>query len=273
MKREMEAGRLSQEHVSFATLTSFLDSCSVSKGKIIPNKGPVDIWRKPYFLDSGAFSAHSRNLKIDLDSYIDFCKEYEREVDIYASLDVIGDPQTSLKNYLKMREAGLKPMPTVHAGTDYKYLDLYAKHTDRIGLGGVAKMNASLRETFIHGAFSRYPDPKEIKFHGFGISNPATVKKFPWSSCDSTVSGITSKNGYLIGPNGRYIHINQVPLQQEYFEKSLKKRNLPLYFLEKASEDGPIGITYRYILSTHLYIKNIYPETDYYEPLNRPIAL
>ena len=60
------------------------------------NNGDIDFWGsdaapRPFFLDSGAYSAMSRGVTIDLSEYCSFIKQYREKIDPYASLDVIGD--------------------------------------------------------------------------------------------------------------------------------------------------------------------------------------
>ena len=44
------------------------------------------------FLDSGAFSAWSQKIEINIQDYISFIKEHEDVIDIYANLDELGMP-------------------------------------------------------------------------------------------------------------------------------------------------------------------------------------
>lgn len=88
------------------------------------------------FLDSGAFSAFRRNVKIDLDEYIKFIHENKNSIDIYCSLDDIKSPEVSMDNFLQMKKSGLHPLPCFHYGEPREVLDFYLKHTDYIALGG-----------------------------------------------------------------------------------------------------------------------------------------
>ena len=50
------------------------------------------------FLDSGAFTAWSQNKPIDIQKYITYIKQYKDKFRVYANLDVIGNPEETLKN-------------------------------------------------------------------------------------------------------------------------------------------------------------------------------
>ena len=63
-------------------------------------------------IDSGAFTDHSQNLKklakgkrhlaIQMDDYVAFVRRYRGLIWNWFSLDVIGDPETTLKNHLEL---------------------------------------------------------------------------------------------------------------------------------------------------------------------------
>src|SRR5574340_1162268 len=75
------------------------------------------------FLDSGAFSAKSQGISINVQEYIKFIKEHEEHIEVYANLDVIGSAEASWRNQRIMERAGLKPLPVFHVEDDWKYLD------------------------------------------------------------------------------------------------------------------------------------------------------
>ena len=80
------------------------------------------------FVDSGAYSAHKRGVSIDIQEYIAYLQDNKDYIDVYANLDVIGDPEATLENQKIMEEAGLSPLPCFHMGEDWKYLHLYVEH-------------------------------------------------------------------------------------------------------------------------------------------------
>lgn len=51
------------------------------------------------FLDSGAFSAWRQHKAIDVQKYIQFLKDSQEPIDVYASLDDIGSYKKSISNY------------------------------------------------------------------------------------------------------------------------------------------------------------------------------
>ena len=68
---------------AYCVLLSYLEKkkiISTLENEILPTK---------IFIDSGAYSAFTRGIKIDIDEYISFLNKYHSSFDLYASLDVI----------------------------------------------------------------------------------------------------------------------------------------------------------------------------------------
>jgi hypothetical protein len=158
------------------------------------------------FLDSGAYSAFAKKTKIDLNHYIDFIKNNDKYIEIYANLDVIGNAAATLKNQKIMEKAGLRPLPVFHVGSDVSYLKYYIRNYDYVAIGGVVsklfdkKTIISLLDQY----FSRYICDKDgtpkIKTHGFGITNIKFIMRYPWFSVDSTSWVIGARTGIIFVP-------------------------------------------------------------------------
>lgn len=133
-------------------------------------------------LDSGAFSAWKSGTKVNVDELIEEAKRPGwHEV---AAFDPIGDPDSSLANALKMRNAGLPVIPIFHFGESWDFLEYYkSSFGDRIGLGGIATgISAIERKRWLDQVFARaYP----AKFHGFGVASEDLLMRFPFYSVDS----------------------------------------------------------------------------------------
>ena len=141
------------------------------------------------FLDSGAFSAKSKDIEIDIESYIGYIYRNMDLIDTYVNLDVIGDAEATWENQEIMEEAGLKPLPVFHMEDDIKYLYRCLDYT-HFCLGGMAGEPQLARMSFFKKAWkiicgqpSRLP---MCKVHGFGMTSPEMLSKFPWYSVDST---------------------------------------------------------------------------------------
>jgi len=163
------------------------------------------------FLDSGAFSAHTKGVKIDINEYIEYIKENKKYIGVYANLDVIGDEAGTLKNQEIMEKAGLNPLPCFHTGGDWKYLDHYIENYDYMALGGLVGFKNPTG--FLDIAFGKICDNPEgmpkVKVHGFGVTSLKIMMKYPWYSVDSTSWVMTSRMGSVYVPifrNGEYIY-------------------------------------------------------------------
>jgi len=182
---------------------------------------------KSHFLDSGAFSQWGLAVKYHkehggdkwdffhtdvfykyMDEYASFVKKYKIAIDLYANVDVIGNPELTWRNqeYLEKKHK-LKPVPVVHYGTDLKWLQFYIdKKYKMIGLGGLVgnTMKAGCRVWLDECFHLICPAPKylpTIKLHGFGVASWKIMTGYPWWSVDSaTWAKAASYGGIYIPP-------------------------------------------------------------------------
>lgn len=157
------------------------------------------------FLDSGAFSAFTKNVTIDVDQYIAYVKENEKLFEVYAVLDVIGDAEGTMVNQNRMEDAGLDPLPCFHRKEDYKYLEYYIENYDYMALGGVAQTgNREHLADWLDYVFREFIcDEKgkpRIKVHGFGLTSPLLMQRYPFYSVDSSSWLMCGFNGVVTVP-------------------------------------------------------------------------
>jgi len=142
----------------------------------------------PYtvLLDSGAYSAFTSGAKIDIDEYCQYIKTNHKTIENYFSLDEIGSAENSYHNLKKMERAGLKPIPAFHTNEGFDWLKRYISEGYKyIALGGVAQLrNRTKILSWLKSCFSLIPS--DVKVHGFAITSPFLVKKFPFYSIDSS---------------------------------------------------------------------------------------
>lgn len=137
----------------------------------------VSVW-----LDSGAFTAFRKGIKISLYDYIQYIKQNQPER--YFALDSITDQEETRSNYLCMLESGLSPIPVFHRHDTIDLLDLYVSSgADMIGLGCRAPFaNDQERMEWLDKVFARYP---KMKFHCLGLNGGEIVERYSFYSCDS----------------------------------------------------------------------------------------
>jgi hypothetical protein len=158
-------------------------------------------------MDSGAFSVWNLGEEIDLDAYIQFCKEYLNELDYIVALDVIpGSPgrhrisaaevdaccQQGWKNYQKMLRAGLpveKVMPVFHQGDDFRWLERFmSRGVPYFGISPANDRTSGQRQSWLDVCMKYVCDKRGMplaKFHGFAVTSVKLMRRYPWYSCDS----------------------------------------------------------------------------------------
>lgn len=174
------------------------------------NTLPYGYGAYPVFIDSGAFTLYNKNVvekgfkggyewfKTDefikyLDSYADFIKKHQDVINLYASVDVIFNPEMTWESqqYLE-REHGLSPIPTIHFNTPLKWVKHYLDSGyEYIALGGLGQ--AIGMAPYVHWADEVFdyicsqPSREPVcKVHGFAMTSNRLMMRWPWYSVDST---------------------------------------------------------------------------------------
>jgi len=193
-----------------------------------------------FFLDSGAYSAWSKNAVVDLDEYCAFIRSNIDWLDVYACLDVIpGAPGRaattkereeaagkSWENYLYMVNEGLDPLPVYHYGEDQKWLvNMLEYGCQYIGIGGLVGIPSENRRLWLDRVFTVLTDDTgnpNIKTHGFGMTALPLIFRYPWHSVDSTSWIKASMTGMVYLPqvlNGEFV-FDRTPMNCSVSERS-----------------------------------------------------
>lgn len=163
------------------------------------------------FLDSGAFSAFTKGVEIDIRGYCDYIKRNQdilEKVDgiLCASvLDGIGDPLKTWQNQQEMERQGAKPLPCFHYGEDEKYLEYYIANYDYITLGGMVPISTPQLILWLDRIWDKYltdgAGRPKIRVHGFGLTTIALMERYPWFSVDSSSWAQISAFGNIMLPD------------------------------------------------------------------------
>ena len=148
------------------------------------------------FLDSGAFSAKSLGVDIDINHYCDYIKQnldiikVEDGVVMASVLDGIGDALKTWQNQLYMEQQGAKPLPCFHFGEDERYLEWYIERYPYITIGGLVRTKAEDVMWWLDRIWNKYlvdgsGHPK-LKVHAFGVTTISLMERYPWHSVDSS---------------------------------------------------------------------------------------
>ena len=161
-------------------------------------------------MDSGAYSAWKKNIKIDINDYVKYLNDFE--IKDCICLDVVGDAISSYKNQKYLENKGINSIPVFHYGCEFKYLEqLILDGYSYICLGGTVGLKRKERREFFETCFRLYP---EIKFHGLGMTDIELMKDFDWYSVDSTTWLIGRKYSKLATLEGQVKISNKLPVQE-----------------------------------------------------------
>lgn len=176
--------------------------------------------RSKLFIDSGAFTAHTKGKEVDVDAYIDFMNEIDDQVYIFAQVDKIpgvwGQPKTpeqlaeapilSWENYKYMVvrvNSPKKLLPIFHQGEDFRYLQqmldytypedvkdksCVGQHIDYIGISCNKEVSSTEWIEWFSKVFKMIRDSANphVKTHAFGMTSLKILEQFPFTSADST---------------------------------------------------------------------------------------
>ena len=195
------------------------------------------------FVDSGAFTAMTKNIAFDLEAYIDYLNQNEEHFHLYCQFDTIPfgeiDGEESAKrtidNYFYMRSKLKNKDKLVycfHCGEDFKHLEKMLSLDEPIkyiALGGIAKKNKKIRYEFLDKAFEVIKNSKNpnVKVHGFGLGSIDIVEKYPFDSVDSTSWIWYGAFGGVFFENKRVPVSNQLKDRKNYYTK-MKEEDLAL---------------------------------------------
>lgn len=162
------------------------------------------------FLDSGAFSAFTKGVKVDMKAY---CRYIQTNMDIIevidgsvcaSVLDHIGSAQGTYENQMAMEKLGVTPLPCFHYGEDERYLEWYIANYDYITIGGMVPISTPQLRLWLDRIWEKYmidgSGRPKIKFHGFGLTTLSLMERYPWYSVDSSSWVQMAATGNLLIP-------------------------------------------------------------------------
>lgn len=145
-----------------------------------------------FLLDSGAFTAWKAGKPIALDDYCKFLESLPFKPWRYFTLDVIGNPDASLKNYEIMLSRGFNPIPIFTRGEDIRMIDEYYKTSDVIGIGGLVGTQGN--KGFVKGIMNVV---NGRKVHWLGFTSDVFVSYYKPYMCDSSSWNYADRVGSL----------------------------------------------------------------------------
>lgn len=156
------------------------------------------------FLDSGAFSAFSQGITVDLGAYCDYIHRNADIIEFPSVLDAIGDPDGTWRNQCAMEERGTRPLPCFHYGEPVAVLEHYIKHYEYITIGGMVPISTPQLRIWLDRIWDDYltndDGTPKVKVHGFGLTSLPLMFRYPWYSVDSSTWVQWAANGMILVP-------------------------------------------------------------------------
>jgi hypothetical protein len=225
------------------------------------------------FVDSGAFTAHTKGTELDVDGYIEYINSLDDCVHVFAQVDKIPGvfnrpktrqelleaPELSWQNYLYMRQRVKSPdklLPIFHQGEDFKWLHnmlettFRRKHIPYIGISPANDKTVREKQVFIEECFNiikRSSNP-DVKTHAFGMTSLDLLERYPFTSADSTswllngaMGSIRTEFGNVSVSDGAIKnadHYSKMPKQaQQQLEKLIAEKGFSLEKMRKSYEE------------------------------------
>lgn len=182
-----------------------------------------EVEHRKLFVDSGAFSAHTKGRELDVDEYIEYLNARQGCFEVIAQVDKIpGEfgkkktreqlleaPELSWKNYLYMRDKVIdynNLTPIFHQGEDFKHLHRMlettfdGEHIPYIGISPANDVSTKEKAKWFETVFRIIRDSSNpnVKTHAFGMTSLDLLEKYPFYSADSTSWLMTSANGSIM---------------------------------------------------------------------------
>jgi hypothetical protein len=163
-----------------------------------------------FVLDSGAFTAWKAGKPIKLDDYCRFLEGLPVTPWRYFTLDVIGDPEGTFRNYETMLKRGFKPVPIFTRGEDPSVLNDYYKTSDVVGIGGL--VGTPNNKGFVRGIM-RHVGKRMT--HWLGFANMQFLRYYRPYMCDSSTWESAARYGSitLYMGNGKFKTVSRTDFQ------------------------------------------------------------
>lgn len=180
-------------------------------------------------IDSGAYSAHTRDAELNVDEYIEFLNSVDDYVHVFAQVDKIPGkfrkpktrqeleeaPELSWQNFLYMYDRLKSPhklLPIFHQGEDYKWLHniLEWRHpvtgakVEYMGISPANDQPVKEKIKFIDKCFDiiKKSSNPDICTHAFGMTSLYVLEMYPFTSADSTSWLLNGANGSIMTKYG-----------------------------------------------------------------------
>lgn len=214
-------------------------------------------------VDSGAFSAWTKDVVIDVDKYIDWINRNDKFIDLFGQLDAIpgnkDDPfswkdvknsaEKTWLNYLYMRTRVTYPdklLYTFHVGEPKEFLiralkwkDSDGIHIPYIALGGLVGKSKPIRRNFLNMCFNLIDKYNStVKIHTFGMTDPTLLEDFPITSADSTRWIVVGIKGRIFTSVGEVMVLDNQKFDPTHYSQMFNTSMLMNNFIRELEKFG-----------------------------------
>lgn len=172
-----------------------------------------------FFLDSGAFSAYTMGVQIDIGEFCDYCHRNADVIIMPSVLDAIGDPDGTWRNQAEMERRGVRPLPCYHYGEPTEIVDYYCRNYEYITIGGMVPISNPQLRLWLDRIWEEHLTDGDgvprCKVHGFGLTSPELMNRYPWYSVDSSTWQAMGSNGSIMLPNGKALAVSAKAAQRK----------------------------------------------------------
>lgn len=160
-----------------------------SRQTLIDNQNKLNI-----IIDSGAFTAHTKNRHIDLNEYTEYVRALKKEIVNFNAiqLDVVFNPEKTKENFKKQLDAGVPVCPVFTRGDDPKYFFDLLNQGHYVFVGGVQK--GENNKGFAKFLLER---SRGKKVHYLAFTNQRFIRAYSPYSVDSSSWTRASRFGYF----------------------------------------------------------------------------
>lgn len=172
-----------------------------------------------FVLDSGAFTAWKAGSSISLDDYCKFIENCPVQLWRYFTLDVIGDPEGTRRNYETMRARGFTPVPIFTRGEELSAIDEYYETSDLIGIGGLVGTQGN--KGFVNGIMKKIAGRKA---HLLGFCSLPFLKAYRPFMCDSSSwsAGVRYVTITIYAGRGKFVRMRKAEFRKKPPEAKLE---------------------------------------------------
>lgn len=184
------------------------------------------------FLDSGAFSAFSMGVNVDLPKYCAYIKqnldiiEHVDGQPLASVLDAIGDADGTWHNQRAMEDLGVRPLPCYHYGEPEEVLEYYIANYSYITIGGMVPISTPQLKLWLDRLWKDYLTDENgfpvVKVHGFGLTSLPLMMRYPWYSVDSSTWVQWAANGMILVPG----QVGQVDVSSKSSRRKIRGQHM-----------------------------------------------